>query len=155
MSAYSTSNSPSLVQVVGLPAQRAADDLLAQQLGAEGAHAEDVGDGVGVPALGQHGDRDDAADRLAEAALAADRVHHFAQEVFVGERLFRRRAAPSRCGFLALELFDLRPGGVAEVRVERFAGLHLLAVDQQRVGPGQTAAVLVVVAEQLQVALVR
>ena len=55
------------VQVVGLAAQRAADDLLAQKLGAEGADAEDVGDGVGVPALGEHGDRDDAADRLRRA----------------------------------------------------------------------------------------
>ena len=40
-----------LVQLVGLAAQRAADDLLAEKLGAEGADAEDVGDGVGVPAL--------------------------------------------------------------------------------------------------------
>ena len=45
-----------LVQVVGLPAQRPADDLLAQELGAEGAHAQHVGDGAGIPALGQHRD---------------------------------------------------------------------------------------------------
>ena len=62
-----------LVQVVGLPAQGAADDLLAQELGAEGADAEDVGDGVGVPALGEHRDRDDAADRLAELVRACRR----------------------------------------------------------------------------------
>ena len=42
------------IQVVGLPAQRPADDLLAQELGAEGAHPEHVGDGAGIPALGQH-----------------------------------------------------------------------------------------------------
>ena len=57
-----------LVWLVGAAAQAAADDLLAEQLGAERADAEDVGDGVGVPALGEHGDGDDAADRLAELA---------------------------------------------------------------------------------------
>ena len=62
-----------LVQVVGLAAQGAADHLLAEELGAEGADAENVGDGVGVPALGEHGDRDDAADRLAEAVLPCRR----------------------------------------------------------------------------------
>ena len=40
-----------LVQVVGLPAQRPADDLLAQELGAERAHPEHVRDGAGIPAL--------------------------------------------------------------------------------------------------------
>ena len=55
------------VQVVGLAAQGAADDLLAEKLRAEGAHAEDVGDGVGVPAFGEHGDGDDAADATRRA----------------------------------------------------------------------------------------
>ena len=67
-----------LVELIRLAAQAAADDLLAQQLRAECADAEDVGDGVGVPALGQHRYRDDAADLLAEAARAADGVHHLA-----------------------------------------------------------------------------
>ena len=62
-----------LVQVVGLAAQRAADDLLAQKLGAEGAHAEHVGDGVGVPAFGQHGDGDHAADVGRRAGRACRR----------------------------------------------------------------------------------
>ena len=87
MSAYSTSNRPVLVQIVGLAAQRAADDLLAKKLRAEGADAEDVGDGVGVPPLGEHRDRDDAADRLAELARLADGVHHLAQQVLVGDVL--------------------------------------------------------------------
>ena len=82
MSAYSTrKRGPSGGRgVVAEAAERAADDLLAEERGAEGAQAEDVGDGVGVPALGQHADRDDAADLLAEPALAADGVHHLAQE---------------------------------------------------------------------------
>ena len=61
------------VQVVGLAAQRAADHLLAQKLGAEGADAEHVGDGVGVPALGEHRDRDDAADASRPAGRACRR----------------------------------------------------------------------------------
>ena len=62
-----------LVQVVGLAAQRAADDLLAQQLSAEGADAEDMGDGVRVPAFGEHRDGDDAADRARRAGRACRR----------------------------------------------------------------------------------
>ena len=49
-------------------AKAAPDDLLAEKLGAEGADAEDVRHGIGVPALGEHRDRDDAADLLAELA---------------------------------------------------------------------------------------
>ena len=76
---------PSAFGVVADAAERPTDDLLAQELRPEGADAEDVGDGVGVPALGQHRDRDDAADVLAEPARLADRVHDLAQEVLVGE----------------------------------------------------------------------
>ena len=79
-----------VVHGVGASAQAAADHLLAQELAAERAHAEDVGDGVGVPALGEHRDRDDAADLLAELAPLADGVHHLAQQVLVGQ-LRRRR----------------------------------------------------------------
>ena len=71
------------VQVVGLPAKRAADHLLTQELGAEGPDAEDVGDGVRVPALGQHGDGDDAADASSQAVLLADGVHDFAKELLI------------------------------------------------------------------------
>ena len=52
-----------VVGVVRLAAQRAADDLLAEELRAEGADAQHVRDGPGVPALGEHRDGDDAADR--------------------------------------------------------------------------------------------
>ena len=73
------------VQVVGLAAQGAADDLLAQELRAEGADAEDVGDGIGVPALGEHRDGDDAADGAAELAGLADGVHDLAEQFLVGD----------------------------------------------------------------------
>jgi hypothetical protein len=43
-SAYSTLNRPFFVEVVGLAAKRAADDLFAEKLRAESAHAKNVGD---------------------------------------------------------------------------------------------------------------
>ena len=53
---------------------------------------------------------------------------------------------------LALELLDLRAGGVAEALVERVAGLDLAGVDQQRARAGKAAALIVIVAEQLEMA---
>ena len=60
--------------------------------------------------------------------------------------------APSRAGELALELLDLGAGRVAEAFVERIAGFDLAGVDQQRARARQAAAMLVVVAEQLEMA---
>ena len=77
-------------------AQAAADDLLAEQLRAEGADAEDVRHGVGVPALGEHRDGDDALDLLAELARLADGVHHLAQQVLVGQVRRRRGRGSAR-----------------------------------------------------------
>ena len=121
-----------LVGLVADAAQTAADDLLAEELRAEGADAEDVGDGVGVPALGEHRDRHDAADLLAEPARLADRVHHLAQEVLVGDLLL----GPVRLAGeeLALELLDLDRRDPLERRVHRLTRLELRGVDEQRVG---------------------
>ena len=124
------------IEVVGLPAQRPADDLLAQKLCAEGAHTEHVGHGVGIPALGQHGDGDHAADVGAEAAGLADGVHDLAQQVLVGEVLGLARVAGA-LDDLAPEALDLVGGHGAEVVVQRLAGFELLAVDQQRAGARQ------------------
>ena len=139
------------VEVVGLAAQAAADHLLAQKLGAEGANAEDVGHGIGVPAFGQHRHRDDAADLLAEPAGAADGVHHLAQQLALA-RFALRAAGAFAGGKLALELLDLRAGGVAESLVQRIAGFDLARVDQQRARAGKTAALVVIVSEQLEMA---
>ena len=139
------------VEIVGLAAQSAADHLLAQELGAEGAQTEDMGDGVGVPALGQHRHRDDAADLLAEPALAADRVHHLAQQRALA-RVLPQGAGTFAGGDLALELLDLRGGRLAEALVERVAGFELARVDQQRARAGQAATLFVVVAEQFEMA---
>ena len=140
------------VQVVGLAAQRAAHHLFAQQLGAEGAHAQNVGDGVGVPAFGEHGNGNHAADGLAEALRLADGVHHFAQQVLVGEG-FGLAAIAGAFHDLAAEAFDFVGGHGAEVVVQRFAGFQAFAVDQQRVRAGEGLALLVEVAEQGEVAV--
>ena len=108
-----------------------AHDLLAEKLGAESAHAEDVGDGVGIPALGEHGDGDDALDVLAQLAGLADGVHHLAEEVFVGESSASRPG--KRCAVFVLELLDLAGGDLLEFGAHGLAGLELLAVDQDRV----------------------
>jgi len=53
---------PFFVLFVRHATQRTPNDLLAKELGAEGANAENMGDGIGIPSLGEHRDRDDAAD---------------------------------------------------------------------------------------------
>ena len=72
------------VEVVGLPAKRPADDLLAEELSTKCAYSEHVGHGVGVPTLRQHRDGDDAAGFSAEPSGLADRVHGLAKQVLVG-----------------------------------------------------------------------
>ena len=134
---------------VGHAPQATTDDLLAEELGREGAHAEDVGDGVGVPALGEHRDADDAADLLAQLAGLADRVHDLAQQVLVGQVL--GRAAGEALAVLGLELLDLGGGDLLELGTHRLARLELLGVDQDGVGALGPPAVLDV-AEERQVA---
>ena len=94
------------VEVVGLAAERPANDLLAEELRAEGAHAENVGDGVGVPTFREHGDRDDAADRFAEPALLADGVHDLAEQFLIGD-VFGLLAVAGALDDLAAEAVDL------------------------------------------------
>ena len=75
------------VEIVGLAAESAADDLLAKELGAEGPDAQHMRDRSGIPALGEHGDGDDAADRSAQLAVLADRVHDLAEKSHVSRVL--------------------------------------------------------------------
>ncbi|MGA7263084.1 MAG: hypothetical protein WBX30_19625 [Stellaceae bacterium] len=135
-----------------MPAQRAADDLLAQQLRAESPDAENVGHGVRVPALGQHRHRDDAADALAEAAGFADRVHDLAQKI-LGADLLAGMVVAGALNEIAPEALDLIRCHCAEVLVECVAGFELFAVDQQGARPGEPFAILIVIAEQLEAAL--
>ncbi len=53
---------------------------------------------------------------------------------------------------LAAEAFNFVGGHATEVVVQRFAGFKLLAVDEQRVWPGERVAMLIKVAEQREAA---
>ena len=114
-----------------------------------------MGDGVGVPAFGQHRDGDDAADGAAELAGLADGVHDLAEQVLVGDVVAGAGIAGA-LDDLAAEALDLVGGHAAEVVVERVAGFELLAVDQQRVRARQrVAGGFVEVAEQCEAAVLQ
>ena len=142
------------VQVVGLAAQRAADDLLAQKLGAEGADAENVGDGVGVPAFREH--RDETTQRMEPPSWPG------LPTVFMTSRSNSWSVMFSACASvagalddLAAKALDLVGGHAAKVVVERIAGFELLAVDQQCVGARERVAVLVEIAEKAEAAVLQ
>ncbi len=141
------------VQIVGLAAECAADDLLAKQLRAEGPDAEHVGDGIGVPAFGEHRDRDDAADRAAKLAGLADGVHDLAQQLLIGDVLAGAGIAGA-LDDLAAKPLDLVGGHPAEIVIQGIAGFELLAIDQQGIGAGErVAGGLVEVAKEGQAAV--
>ena len=56
------------IHLVGRAAQAPPDHLLAQELAGEGPQAHDVRHGLGVPAFGEHPDRDHVLDLLARLA---------------------------------------------------------------------------------------
>src|SRR5690625_7045752 len=97
-----------LVEIVRLAAKRSADDLLTQELRAEGANAKDVRNGVGIPALRQHRDGDDAANGLTKPAFLTDRVPDSPKKVLVGNAV--------RCMAVAGTLDDLSSEAVDLVR---------------------------------------
>ena len=143
-----------LIEVVGLAAQGAANHLLAQQLGAEGAHAQHMGDGAGVPAFGEHGDRDDAANGVAQPAWLADGVHDLAQQVLVRD-VVGLLAVAGAFDDLAAEAVDPVGSHGAEIAVQGIARFELLTVDQQGARPAERVAVLVEVAEQFEAAMLQ
>ena len=95
MSAYSTLNRFSLIQLIGIAAQPPAHDLFAKKLRAESPDAEDMGDRVGIPAFRQHGNRNDTADLFAQTVLLADGVHDLTEQF--GVRISPTSPAPERC----------------------------------------------------------
>ena len=44
-----------------------------------------MGDGIGVPAFGEHRNRNDAADGTAKLSGLADRIHDLAQQFLIGD----------------------------------------------------------------------
>ena len=93
-----------------------------------------MGDRVGVPALGEHGNRDHAPDAAAETTRLAHGVHRFAQEILLGDLLGLGTVAGA-FDDLAPETLDFVRSGRPEALVERFAGFELATVDEQRPGP--------------------
>ena len=77
-------------------------------------------DGVGIPPFGQHGDRHDAANLLAESILLAHGVHHFAQERMVGDVVSAQLTTTARLQ-LDAKLLDLGGRDLAKVVVECLA----------------------------------
>ena len=87
-----------------------------------------MGDGVGVPALGEHGHRHHAAHGVAEAPGFADRVHHFAQQILLAD-VFGLAAVAAAFDDLAAKALDLVRGHGPKVFIQRIAGFELFAVD--------------------------
>jgi hypothetical protein len=130
---------PLIIQLVGLPAQGAAHHLLAEELRAEGAHAKDVGDVVGVPAFGEHRDRDHTADLLAELARLAHCVHHLAQQILIREAIGFLHVAGA-LDDRAAKALDLVGRNRSEALIQRLAGFELFTINEQGVGAGQRVA---------------
>ena len=113
------------------PATKATtDDLLAQELRAECPDTKDVRDSRRIPSLGQHRDRDDAADVASEPARLADRVHDLPENVLVGETL---NICPGETlSVLSLELLNLCRGSTLELWRQRIPSVELLGVHEDR-----------------------
>ncbi|OQB91970.1 MAG: hypothetical protein BWX86_01907 [Verrucomicrobia bacterium ADurb.Bin122] len=105
-------------------------------------------DRVRIPSFGQHGDRDNAADRTAERARLANGVHDLAKQLLIGEVGPSLRVTGSLDDFPP-EALDLVGRHCTEAVVKRVTGLKLFAVDEERVGPRERiAGGLVEIAEQ-------
>ena len=154
-SAYSTLKESFFVQVVRLATQRAPNDLLAEELGAEGANAENMGDGIGVPSLGEHRDGDDAADGTAKLSGLADSVHDLAEQFLVGD-VFAGTGITGALNNFTAKALNLIGSHAAEVIVERIARFELLAVDEQRVRARErVAGGFVEIAEQCEASVLQ
>jgi hypothetical protein len=65
--------------------QRTSNNLFAQELGAEGTNAENMGHGIGIPSLGEHRDGHDTADGTAKLSGLADSVHNLAEQFLIAD----------------------------------------------------------------------
>ena len=69
------------IHIIGGAPEAAANDLLAKKLRSEGAETHDVGDGLGVPAFGEHADRDNRLNLLSRLARPVRRCQLFYEGV--------------------------------------------------------------------------
>src|SRR4030095_5546568 len=103
--------------------------------------------------FGEHGDRDDATNGVAQPAWRAHGDHDLPQQVLVSD-VFSLAEVAGAFDNLRAETGDLIGRHGAEIVVELVAGFDLLAVDQQGPGAAERVAVLVEVAEKLEAAIV-
>jgi hypothetical protein len=98
-------------------------------LRAEGAQPHDVGDGIGVPAFGQHRHGNHAANVGTECIGLAYCVDDFTQQIPIGE-LFDALVGVTLPVF-ALETFDFRAEYLLETVVDLAGVFEGIAVDEQ------------------------
>ena len=106
-----------------------------------------MGNGIGVPALCQHRNRHNAADRIAKASFLAHRVHDFPQQILIGQ-VFGLAAVAGALDDFTAETFDLIRSHFPEVFVQGVAGLQLFAVDEQCPRAAELVAMFIEIAEQ-------
>ena len=111
-----------------------------------------MGDGPRVPALGEHRDGDDTADRSAESFRLADGVHDLAEQFLIG-KILGLLAIAGALDLIPPEALDLVSCRGPEALVEGLARVELLTIDEQGPRTGEGVAVLVEVAEQRQAAV--
>src|SRR5262249_40704743 len=117
-------------------------------LRAKSADAEHMGDIVGVPPFGEHGDRDYTADRATKLAGFTHGVHDLAEQLLLCN-IFARADISGALHDLTAKAFDFVVGNTTKSAVQCIAGFELFAADEQRVRARQRIAGNVVeVAEQ-------
>jgi hypothetical protein len=124
------------VQIVRLAAQGTADDLLTQELRAEGTDSQNVGDRIGIPSLGDHRDGYDATNGAAELPGLTDRVHDLAEKLLICDFVAGTGIAGPLYNFTA-EVFNFVGSHAAKIFIERIARFELLAVDENRIRAGE------------------
>ena len=108
-----------------------------------------MGDGVGIPAFGEHAHTDHTADVLPKLARAPHGVDHFAQQVAVGQGIHRSIGVGH--AVLAFESLDFGCEDALERFVDLARMLQRVGVDQQSGGaPLAFAGDRVVVGKKLQ-----
>ena len=92
--------------------------------------AEDVGDGVRIPAFRQHRYGDDTADGAAELAVLAHGVRDLTQQLLIAD-VVPCTGIPGALDDLAAEACNFIGRHAAKLVIESVAGFQLLTVDQQ------------------------
>ena len=113
-----------------------------------------MGDGVGVPAFSQHGNRHHTPNRLAQAPRLADGVHDFPKQILVSNFLGLETIAGTLDNFAA-ETLDFIGCHSSKAGVQGVAGFELCTVDEQSARTRQLIPVLIEILKQRQTAILK